>query len=252
MCILALAYQVHPEFPLVLITNRDEFYARKTERAHFWEKENILAGKDLEAGGTWLGIHKNGRWALLTNFRDINNIKNNAPSRGQLALDFLRSKNTATDYLQDLQKKAQQFNGFNLLLSDGLGLYHYANTSDKITKLNAGFYSLSNALLDTPWPKTQKLKAGLEQAIRQNNFKKDFLFSLLRDEEKAKIHELPQTGLSLKLEEAMSSIFIQTPVYGTRCSTLLLVDKNGKTHFTERGFDDKGIHTTDLEFSFLV
>ena len=241
MCLIAFAHNVHTDYPLILIANRDEFYNRPTRAAQFWTTEgfdDILAGKDLKAGGTWIGLHKNKRWAALTNYRNLHNLKENPPSRGSLVLDFIKSNSSAENYLGNIQKDAALYNDFNLLLFDGKDIAYYSNISNTIQSVSNGIHGLSNALLDTPWKKVDRIKSDLENAIQNNHLEKDFLFDLLCNEDKANPEDLPSTGLSLELEKAMSSIFIHTPFYGTRCSTIILKDKNGKVSFTERKYSE--------------
>lgn len=251
MCILAVAYNVHPQFPLILITNRDEFYHRPTLPIHSWQEEGqpeIIAGKDLEAGGTWLGMHQNGNLGILTNYRDLKNIQINAPSRGHIITEYLLSNETALQYLQKLKTKAGEYNGFNIILSDSKGLYHFSNHSKEITQLKPGIYGLSNALLDTPWPKLVKLKSDFTQSIAQNNLQPAHLFQILKNQEKAAEEELPQTGLDDQMEKAVSSIFIQTSNYGTRCSTLIFKRKDYSFEMIERQYDNKGNNLKDIHF----
>lgn len=239
MCLIIFAYKVHPRYDLILAGNRDEFYARPTREAQFWTEEdhpNILAGKDLEAGGTWLGVHKDGRWGALTNYRDFSIQKKDPPSRGELVLDYLRSKQDGEAYLHQIKPKAQQYNGFNLLLGDQDGLYHFLNQEREINRIEPGVHGLSNASLDTPWMKLTKANQELENIISKKNFSKEELFGLLVNEEKAPEQDLPETGLSPEMEKAVSSIFIKTEDYGSRCSTLLLIDKEGNIDFTERRY----------------
>lgn len=239
MCLITFAYKKHPSYALILLANRDEFYERPTRKAQFWVDEgspDILAGKDLEAGGTWLGVHKNGRWALLTNYRDLTNLKENPPSRGDLALNFLKSEDSASQYLFLIQESAHLYNGYNLLVGDKESILHYSNYSDKITAITPGVHGLSNALLNTAWPKLEIAKSALSQHIHQNKIDSNSLFNILMNETKAQETELPETGLSKEMERAVSSIFINTKNYGTRCSTLLLIDNAGNIEFTERRF----------------
>ncbi len=240
MCLITFSYKNHLNYELILAGNRDEFYGRPTRKAQFWTEENypdILAGKDLEGGGTWLGVHRNGRWATLTNYRDMTEIKENAPTRGTLVLNFLKNKLSAKEYLEQLAPKADLYNGFNLLLSDDSGIYHYSNHTHKINRVSPGVHGLSNALLDTPWPKTTRAKSGLNKVIQDENIDKEALFKILADEEVAPQNVLPDTGLSKEMERAVSPIFIKTKDYGSRCSTVLLIDKEGNIDFTERRFE---------------
>ena len=241
MCLIAFAYKVSAAYPLILITNRDEFYDRPTQKVHYWDKEmdpEILAGKDLKAGGTWLGVSKNGKWAALTNYRDMENIKKDAPTRGDLVPQFLKSKVSGDEYLLELKKEATKYNGFNLLVGDKNNIFHYSNISDKITKIQPGIHGVSNALLNTPWPKLKRAQEMLRNKIQNNDLSTTALFNLLYDKTKASENQLPTTGLSKELEKEVSSIFIDTENYGTRCSTLLFIDKIGEMKFVERSFNN--------------
>lgn len=240
MCLITFAYKNHPKYNLILAGNRDEFYGRPTRKAQFWTDENhpeILAGKDLKGGGTWLGVHKDGRWGALTNYRDPSIIKEDPPSRGELVLGYLKSDKSGMDYLQDITKKADEYNGFNLLLWDSKGFYHYSNQNKKVTNISDGVHGISNALLDTPWPKVTAANRKLEKIISREEINKEKLFQLLADDTKASEDELPVTGIPRDLEKAVSSIFIKTENYGSRCSTVLLIDKEGNIDFTERSFE---------------
>ncbi|MEX0724415.1 MAG: NRDE family protein [Gracilimonas sp.] len=240
MCLITFAYKDHPKYNLILAGNRDEFYGRPTRKAQFWTEEdhpNILAGKDLEGGGTWLGVHKDGRWGALTNYRDPKIEKEDPPSRGELVLDYLSSGKSAMDYLQEVTQKADKYNGFNLLLWDTKGFYHYSNQNKRVTNISDGIHGISNALLDTPWPKLTSANRQLKTITDQNEIDKEQLFELLKDETKASEDELPVTGIPRDLEKAVSSIFIKTENYGSRCSTVLLIDKKGNVDFTERSYE---------------
>jgi uncharacterized protein with NRDE domain len=239
MCLIAFAYKVSKEYPLILIANRDEFYDRPAQKTHFWKEEaetKILAGKDLKGGGTWFGVTENGKWGAVTNFRDLENINENAPTRGNLIPEFLKSTDTAKEYLSHLKKNAAEYNGFNLLLSDESGIYHYSNISNVITEIQPGIHGVSNALLNTPWPKLELAKIDLKGKIQNNNIDQDSLLSILKNQNKADLNELPKTGLTEELEMNLSSIFIDIKNYGTRCSTLLFISKNGDVKFVERTY----------------
>lgn len=254
MCLIAFAYKIHPVYDLVLIANRDEFYARPTREAMFWSEEgfpDLLAGKDMEAGGTWMGITQTGKWAAVTNYRDISNIKENAPSRGNLVLDYLKGNNSAQNYLENIHNKADSYNGFNLLIGEEENVYYYSNQTHKITVVQPGIYSLSNALLNTHWPKSDTAKKNLQTCIANNTLDKTSLFAILTDFEKAPEKKLPHTGLPAEMEKELSSIFIKTQNYGTRSSTLLLKEKSGKASFIERLYNN-GLVTDFKEKAFRI
>lgn len=254
MCLISVAFKVHPQYPVILIANRDETYSRPSRQGQFWVEEgypDILAGKDLEAGGTWLGVHKEGKWAALTNYRSIENIKANAPSRGELVLDFLKQEMSAKTYLDQIKEKGNTYSGFNLLVGDAEEVFHYSNISDAVTQLTPGIHGLSNALLNTPWPKLQRANRRLQTVIKNEEVPTEDLFDILKDSTQAEESQLPETGLPLALEKAVSSIFITSENYGTRCSTVFLMQKNGRKEFYERTYDTLPLGSTpDAYYSF--
>ncbi|NGP75496.1 NRDE family protein [Balneolaceae bacterium YR4-1] len=258
MCLLVFSYKQHPIYDFVFATNRDEFYDRPTRPAKFWsDHPNILAGKDLQAGGTWLGITKNGKFSALTNYRDPSIQKEDPPSRGHLVLDYLKEGKTIDQYLKDVDKKANQYNGFNLLsgnLSDGeTGLMYYSNQQNEIRRLEAGLYGLSNKLLDTPWPKVTRAKKALDTLIRSGEVSEEKLFDLLQDDTQASEEELPDTGIPHELEKAVSPIFIKTDRYGTRNSTVILVEKSGKVIFEERRYQNGSMEVENTNrYEFFI
>ncbi len=253
MCLLSFAYKVHPRYPLILIVNRDEFYRRAARKAQFWTEEgepDILAGKDLVAGGTWMGVHKNGKWGVLTNYRSFENIKEDPPSRGDLVLNFLKQEKSPEQYLTHLGQYAHAYNGFNLLLGNQREIFHYSNVSDAVSSLSPGVHGLSNALMNTPWPKVERAKANLQEAVDRDDTSFSRLFKILADSTQAKEGQLPRTGLPLEMEKAVSSIFITAKDYGTRCSTLLFIDNKGKMKFVERTFSpDSTTPSAEVAFS---
>lgn len=237
MCLIVFSYKQHTQYPLIFAANRDESYERPTRSAQFWdENPTILAGKDLQAGGTWMGVNKNGEFSAITNYRDPNIQKENPPSRGQLVLDFLTNDSTPAMYLNKLQARANQFMGFNLLAGSPNELYYYSNQQEKILFLNKGLYGLSNHLLETPWPKVRRAKEKMRTIVTDNNISPAPLFDLLADDLEAPDEELPNTGIPKNIEKKVSPIFIKSDDYGTRCSTVLLVDHNGQVTFAERRF----------------
>ena len=192
MCLVVFANNVHKDYKLIFAANRDEFYNRPTEQSEFWiDHSDLLAGKDLQAGGTWMGITKQGRFAAITNFRDLKNFKENAPTRGKLTLDFLLSKIDPEEYYKSLKSKLHDFNGFNLLLGNIDALYYFSNKSNGLKKLEHGIYGLSNALLDTPWPKVKKSKLHLKKILQQNEIHPWEVLNILSDTSLAKDEDLP-------------------------------------------------------------
>ena len=252
MCLVACALNQHPKYPFILIANRDEFRARPSAPAHFWkENPNILAGIDLKMNGTWLGITRTGRVALITNYRDLNNLKPNAPSRGELVSNFLKSEVSADDYLASIADPTS-YNGFNLLVGNRKGLSWFSNKTEEKAKLDSGIFGLSNALLNTPWPKVGALKKGLKALVNGKAIDPESLFKLLASSTRPADTALPDTGVGLELERLLSSAFINSEQYGTVCSTIILIDKEDNVQFFERTFDGNGAVAGDVSFSFSV
>jgi len=254
MCLLVFAYKFHRDYPLVLVANRDEYYDRPTAPARFWEDfPHLLAGKDLKDGGTWLGVTRSGRIAAITNYRDPRNQKTGAPSRGMLVRDFLVGRQTSLEYLKSLAHRADQYNGFNLIVGDKEGLYWYSNRGPGIRGLEPGIHGLSNHLLDTPWPKVVRAKEALLDLLSGDRFPADEeFFKLLLDQTRPRDSELPDTGVGLEWERILSPIFITSPVYGTRSSTLVFMHANGKVRFVERSHDKEAPSPRVREFSFTL
>ena len=238
MCLILFAYESHSKYRLVFAANRDEFYNRPTQPIAFWdEAPYLLAGKDLKDKGTWLGITRNGRISAITNFRDPPYHMDNAPSRGALVKNFLTGEKSPQHYLAEVQSTGSQFNGFNLLTGDQTGLWYTSNRLKSIKKIIPGLYGLSNHLLDTPWPKIQKGKAALQNLLEKKvEINLEDLFSILEDKTRPPDHTLPNTGVGLDKERMLSPLFITSDDYGTRSTSIILIDKNGKVTFEERTF----------------
>jgi uncharacterized protein with NRDE domain len=234
MCLILIACGAHPGFPLVIAANRDEYYQRPTARAAYWpDHSNILAGRDLECMGTWLGVTRAGRFAALTNFRDPRERKTDAPSRGQLVSDFLLSDLDPLAYFEAIKSAAPRYNGFNQLAGDTEGVFCFSSRDCSAQKLPPGIHGLSNHLLNTPWPKVERGKRRLQQAL-EHGPEVDALLELLHDREPAQASELPDTGVGADLERVLSPALIVSPLYGTRASTALLFGSDGSVSFTER------------------
>ncbi|HKK00591.1 MAG TPA: NRDE family protein [Desulfuromonadales bacterium] len=252
MCLILFAYEAHPDYRLVLLANRDEFYARPTAPADFWpEVPALLAGRDLEAGGTWMGINHNGRLAAVTNYRDPGET-GNGPSRGRLTRDFLSAAAMPQAFLAGLDPPAETYRGFNLLLGDGGNLFYTSNRDQGgLRSLSAGIYGLSNHLLDTPWPKVERGKAALSEALnRQPTPDENELLAILSDRTVAADDQLPDTGVGLAWERVLAPAYIVSPNYGTRSSSLLLIDECGHVMFVERTFADQGRFVGERRFAF--
>ncbi len=238
MCLILFLYDKDPDYRLILAANRDEFYDRPTSPLAFWDDApDVLAGRDLKGTGTWLGITKKDRIAAITNFREPDLFKPNAPSRGLLISDYLTGTKAPKIYLKDIKAIGHRYNGFNLIVGDKSGLYYYSNKTEKIRKLNPGLYGLSNHLLDTSWPKVEKGKAGLKKLLTEKNqINTDDIFSLLSDRTFAPDDRLPDTGIDLDWERMLSPMFITSDIYGTRSSSIVLIERNRKASFIERSF----------------
>jgi uncharacterized protein with NRDE domain len=253
MCLILFAWKMHENFPLVLAANRDEFYERPSAPASFWEEEpGFLAGRDLKEGGTWLGITRTGRLAALTNYRDPAAIRSGAPSRGHLVSGYLRGHETPEAYLNRLAPEASLYNGFSLLLGDASRLHCFSNRGGR-SVLEAGIHGLSNRLLDTPWPKVEKGKSSLRALFDgEGEPAPEALLELLSDRSRPPDALLPETGVGLEWERILSPIFIESPVYGTRSSTVLMIDRSGRATLVERIFNGGNGPPTTSRFDFRV
>ena len=237
MCLILFAYQQHPEFPLILIANRDEYYARPTRDAHWWDDAKIFAGRDLEAGGTWLGINRQGHIAAVTNVREPGGMRAGKKSRGDLTRDYLAADEQPEDYLQRLARYDQDFAGFNLLLGNPAGLWFYSNRNQGIRQVDPGVYGVSNGGFDEPWPKLNSGKAELENLI-SGDIDTAALMEILTDHQVAQDHELPSTGVPLDFERLLSSRFIRSPDYGTRACSVVTIGINNQVSFEEQNYSD--------------
>lgn len=241
MCLLLFAHQVHPEYPLVLAANRDEFHRRPAAPAAWWPEGDILAGRDLEAGGTWFGVSRQGRFAAVTNYREPGQQLADARSRGELVVETLRTGQTGMAWLQSLEAAGQSYNGFNLVFGDRAGVFSYSNRSQQPSQLAPGLYGLSNHLLETPWPKVLRGKAKLDDYLRSTQLGAlEPLLELLADRTPASDQELPATGLGESWERLLSPMFIVSPDYGTRASTVVLIHRSGRLEFMERCYNSQG------------
>jgi uncharacterized protein with NRDE domain len=238
MCLILFAYRIRPDYPLVLAANRDEFYARPTAPLGFWQdQKKILAGRDLKARGTWMGAAADGRWAAITNYRDPAAHKADAPSRGRLVVDFLAGDTPPLAYLENLRLQSRRFNGFNLLVGDRADLFFFSNRNGRIQRLHPGLYGLSNHLLDTPWPKVARGKQRLGRLLAAAGpIASEAVFDLLGDRTPAPDRSLPKTGVGPEWERRLSPLFITSRDYGTRSSSLLLMNRAGALRITERTF----------------
>ena len=241
MCLIVLAWRTQAPYRLIVAANRDEYFLRPAAPAGFWDDHpGVLAGRDLEAGGTWLGITLGGRFAALTNYRNPADKKTGAPSRGALVSEFLTGKAAPREYVRELEKRGSEYNGFGLLVGDAGSMYFLSNRGGHAARVEPGVRGLSNHLLDTPWPKVEKGKARLAAQL-DRPFDAEAAFALLDDTERAPEGDLPSTGVSLELEERLSAIRIPAVGgYGTRCSTVLALGMDGKIEFHERSYREDG------------
>jgi uncharacterized protein with NRDE domain len=254
MCIVLLAHKVHPEYPLVLAANRDEFYERPTAQAHFWEDDRgLLAGRDLERGGTWLGVTVGGRVAAITNYREPGVRIQEAPSRGALVSDYLKGDEGPLEYLSKLSSTASLYNGFNLIAGTSERLYYFSNRGDEPLKIERGVHGLSNHLLDTSWPKVDRGREALAAILKQDDYPSiEDIFKVLADDARASDEALPETGVGLELERMLSPLFIKSQIYGTRSSTILLINRRQEALFIERTFAPKTHGQREVRYDFKI
>ena len=251
MCLAVIAQKSHADWPLIIVANRDEYHDRPTLTADIWERTpHVLAGRDLKAGGTWLGISSDGRIGLLTNYREPENNNPLAPSRGAMVGDYLCGTLTSHAYTRSISDYSKKLNGFNLVLSDPTDCLYFSNRTPLASQsIDSGVFGLSNATLQVPWPKVVRTRESVaKHLLTQSEPDAETLFSIFRDENRAADFELPQTGLSLARERMLSSPFILNEEYGTRCTTLIMVNRNGYALFYERSFNTKGIIFSDTKW----
>ncbi|MDX1569156.1 MAG: NRDE family protein [Xanthomonadales bacterium] len=228
MCLITFAYRSHPDWDLVVLANRDEFHARPSRPCQWWSTRPVLAGKDLQAGGTWLGVARNGRFAAVTNYREVPPAQGER-SRGELPLDFLTGDRTAEAHAEWLLPSGRHYGGFNLLLFDGERCVLVSNRLAEFVSLEPGVHAISNGGLDTAWPKVVRTRRRLEMAIAEGRLEEGDLLNIVHDDRTAPAEQLPDTGIGEELERFLSPPFIRGDRYGTRASTLLWLGANGAT-----------------------
>lgn len=263
MCLVVIAMRARSARPsprpcaLVIAANRDEFHARAAQPAHWWD-EGVLAGRDLVGGGTWFGITRAGRWALITNFREGIPRDSNAPSRGALVTQALQSNEAPLPCAARIGADGRRYHGYNLLIGDaapgfaGARCAYLSNRASGARGLVDGVYGLSNHLLDTPWPKLVRIKARLTAALERGDDVIASAFELLADRQPADVAGLPSTGVSPEWERILSPAFIVSTTYGTRCSTVVTVDFDGVVRLVERSFDAAGEITGEVAHEFRI
>ncbi|MFO7277106.1 MAG: NRDE family protein [Pseudomonadota bacterium] len=257
MCLLVLAWRVHPRYRLIVAANRDEYHERPAAPLAEWpEPPRIIAGRDLRAGGTWLGVDRRQRFGIVTNFREVQRPRRSAPSRGGLVPAFLAQDAPPGEFLSALEVDAPGYSGFNLLIGDGTELWYASNRADRLArKLPPGIYGLSNQFLDTPWPKLERVRRRFTEWLRRTDVARpEELLEMLADREPAGEHETDQTvqtpgaRLDPQLERALAAPFVVHPVFGTRCSTVMLFETSGDAVVVERRFAPEGHATGETEF----
>ena len=249
MCLIVLNFGQHPDYPLILAANRDEFHARPTRDAHWWpDKPGVVGGRDLQAGGTWLALHKSGRFATVTNFRDAQPPSPKHLSRGHLVTRFLEGNRTPNEYLEEIDERA--YAGFNLIVGTVSEVAYLSNREPGIRQLSPGTYGLSNALLDGPWHKVENSRQKLADMLTTGSVNETNLIRLMNDRNKGPVAEVEPGRLDFTTAHAITAPFIVMPDYGTRCTTVVLADKNGNWHFTERRFDASGDKSGESRFTF--
>jgi uncharacterized protein with NRDE domain len=254
MCLYVFAYESHSHYRLILASNRDEYYDRPTKDAHIWASSpNVLAGRDIVKCGTWMGITKTGRFAAVTNYRNPSQQLLKADSRGTLVSNFLSNDISPEEYMINVIKKRTFYNGFNLLVADLSRFLYFNKNLSSMEVLKPGIYGLSNHFLNTPWPKVKKSKQALVNYLKDNVIvEPQCLFEILADTETAPEIELPDTGIGLEREKMLSSIFIQGTDYGTRSSTILLIDRNNHVTFEERSFNGSLNNSKIVSYEFDI
>ncbi|MDO9553580.1 NRDE family protein [Rhodonellum sp.] len=252
MCLIAFNWNNHPEYKMVLVANRDEFFERPSAPLQLWDS-GFYAGKDLRAGGTWMGIHPNGRFATLTNFRDLKNPRKDPTTRGNLVKDFLEGTLDPKEYLTMIQKEKDEYEGFNLVIGNHEKLYYLSNYADGIQEVEPGLHGLSNAFLNTPWEKVKIAKSGLLEKIEAQELDLENLIPTLHSRQMEPDHLLPDTGLSVREEKQLSAQFINVgDYYGTINSTVILWKHTGEVEMMERTFHQVEKRFADSKVIFRI
>ena len=259
MCLILFAYQAHPDFPLAVAANRDEFFARPTAGADYWkDAAGVLAGRDLEKGGTWMGVTRDGRWSAVTNYRDGAKPVPGTRSRGELVARYLVGDAAARDYAREVASSASVYHGFNFLAGDASDLQYVSHSEGEARSVAPGIHGLSNHQLDTAWPKVERGRRRLAALLAPGGkdpgaeYLEEELLALLADRELAEDRLLPQTGIGPEWEKKLSAAFIVAPGYGTRASTVLLIGADGEVRFRERSFGENGALLEDRMFRFAA
>ena len=251
MCLVVIAHRAHPGYSLIVAGNRDEFHARPSQDAGWWpDKPDILGGRDLQAGGSWLAVNRNGRFAAVTNFRDADQPSARLRSRGHLITGFLDGDDNPLTYVAAIDGAA--YAGFNLLVGDGDTLAYLCNRGGPARELSPGIYAVANATLDTPWPKVERSKAALRKLLADDSVNETRLIRLLDDRTKARVCEVEAGGLPFDKAHALTAPFVVMQEYGTRSSSVLIRDCNDALCFSEKRFDASGRSLGQSDFRFRV
>ncbi|WP_159072116.1 NRDE family protein [Trichococcus paludicola] len=253
MCLISLQLSQHASYKLMLVANRDEQYDRPSLAAHFWlDHPDLLAGKDLSAHGAWLGITKQGRIAAVTNsYLTTDQESDQKLSRGNLVMDYLTGSTEPQDYLNQVKQQRTDYNGFNLIVGSSDSLHHYNNILDESSVLQSGNHTISNATLDTPWPKVTRTKAAMAELASSATLDEEAIFRIMSDRTPPPDDQLPDLPLDLPILRAVSANFIQTERYGTRSTTLILIDYSDQVTFVERSYLPDGT-SKDVRFNFQL
>ena len=237
MCLVVFAWRPQSRQPLILLANRDEVHARPTVALAQWQdRPSIYAGRDLEAGGSWLGVAERGRFATLTNIRDVS-LPLGAQSRGALVSNYLASQQSPQAYLQEVASQMNQYSGFNLLVGDQQSIWYLSSIEPRPIRLTEGVYALCNGSLDEPWPKLVRLRSLFHEHLDADD---EVMLELMQDEQRAEDDQLPDTGVGLAMERMLSSIFIRGEVYGTRATSVLRYFDDGSSTLVERSYNANG------------
>jgi uncharacterized protein with NRDE domain len=250
VCLIVLAIGQSERYPIILAGNRDEFHNRPTAKANWWaDKKDIVGGRDLQAGGSWLALQRSGRFAAVTNFRDGESTSARFRSRGHLVTDFLEGKASPVDFVNSID--GGRYAGFNLIVGDTDRVAYVSNRGAGPRALEPGIYGLSNALLDEPWDKVERSKASLRALLATDTVNETTLLRLLNDRAPGPIEEAQSGPLDFAAMRAITAPFIVTPHYGTRCSTIVLADTARSWHVTERRFDAAGAAVGDSRYTLV-
>ena len=253
MCLIFFSLNNHANYKLIIAANRDEFYHRSTASAGFWKDHpEVVGGRDLEAQGTWMAMNTAGKIAMVTNYRDPQHIRAHAPTRGALVSNYLTENVEAENYLNAIAPVASEYNGFNLLLGTVDELWYFSNYKEGMEQVAPGFYGLSNHLLETPWPKVAEGKKILSPIFAQTKANIQQVLDAMHNQALAPDDKLPRTGLPLARERALSAMFISTENYGTRCSTIILVDRDNNVEFVERVYKLTTMDYEEQSFQFPI